>query len=176
MNNLNTRCVSDLQSEFAALPQHFYQMLEQSQSSLEIIEADQALPTAQCAATYCQVDVNSIIKTLLLKSSKGEIVAVVLRGGDQLNQASVRQMAGIKKFRFLKGDEVRDITGFIPGGVPPFGFGDDVIQLIDENVLANPIVVGGGGMPHLLIKTSPQTLLSNGQFKVGQFINPSQSI
>ncbi|MCF6436505.1 MULTISPECIES: aminoacyl-tRNA deacylase [Pseudoalteromonas] len=162
MNTNNENALKDL-------PEMFREVMYTHQAELQLVVADRALPTAKDAAVYCQLPDSAVIKTLLLKTSSGTYAAVVMRGCDSMDQKKVRKHLGVKKFRFLNGDEVLNITEFAPGGVPPVGLPEHLTLCVDENVMKEEFIIGGGGKPELLIKTSPSKLVSITGAQISEF-------
>jgi prolyl-tRNA editing enzyme YbaK/EbsC (Cys-tRNA(Pro) deacylase) len=59
-------------------------------------------------------------KALLLKTD--DVFRLFVMCADtQLDSGAVRKFLGVKKTRFATPDELRELTGLVPGSVPPFG-------------------------------------------------------
>jgi Ala-tRNA(Pro) deacylase len=59
-------------------------------------------------------------KALLLKTDD-VFRMFVLPADRKLDSAAVKRHFGIKKTRFATADELKELTGLVPGSVPPFG-------------------------------------------------------
>ena len=59
-------------------------------------------------------------KALLVKTGD-EFRLFVLSAALRLDSEAVRQLFGVKKTRFASKDELLELTGLVPGSVPPFG-------------------------------------------------------
>jgi Ala-tRNA(Pro) deacylase len=59
-------------------------------------------------------------KALLLKCD-GTFRLIVLPADRKLNSKLVRTALGVKDVRFATADELKTLTGLVPGSVPPFG-------------------------------------------------------
>jgi Ala-tRNA(Pro) deacylase len=59
-------------------------------------------------------------KALLLKTDDA-FRLFVLPADRKLDSAAVKRHLGVKKTRFATVDELRELTGLVPGSVPPFG-------------------------------------------------------
>jgi prolyl-tRNA editing enzyme YbaK/EbsC (Cys-tRNA(Pro) deacylase) len=74
-------------------------------------------------------------KALLLKTDD-MFRLFVLPADRKLDSAAVKRRFGVKKIRFATADELKEMTGLMPGSVPPFGppvlpfelFADDAIR------------------------------------------------
>jgi Ala-tRNA(Pro) deacylase len=84
-------------------------------------------------------------KALLLKS--GDVFGLfVLSAARSLDSDAVRRRSGVKRMRFATADELRDMTGLVPGSVPPFG--EPVLPFplhVDPSVLANDRIAFNAG-------------------------------
>ncbi len=59
-------------------------------------------------------------KALLMKT--GEIFRLfVLSASLKADSAAIREKFGVRKIRFASADELKELTGLVPGSVPPFG-------------------------------------------------------
>lgn len=59
-------------------------------------------------------------KALLMKSGD-EFRLFVLPADRKVDSAAIRTELGIRKMRFASRDELLELTGLVPGSVPPFG-------------------------------------------------------
>jgi len=59
--------------------------------------------------------------------------------------------------RLAKPKEVKEITGYDVGGVPPIGV--KVRTIVDSKVLENDFIVGGGGSIDKLLKLEPKKII-----------------
>lgn len=60
-------------------------------------------------------------KALLLKAEDDLFRLLVLPANAKLDSQSLRQELGLKKSRFATPEELLELTGLVPGSVPPFG-------------------------------------------------------
>ena len=59
-------------------------------------------------------------KALLMKAD-GEFQLYVLPADRRLDSNAIRRQQGLRKLRFATPDELEEMTGLVPGSVPPFG-------------------------------------------------------
>jgi len=136
---------------------------------IELITTQTPTPTPQDAANFCNVSVDQIVKTLILKTNTQQFIAVILCGSDSLDQNALRKAYGCKKVRFAKKEEPLEQSGFPAGGVCPVGMKQDIKVFVDENILNYDVVIGGGGKPDSLLKISPQRIVHLNKATVGKF-------
>jgi Cys-tRNA(Pro)/Cys-tRNA(Cys) deacylase len=135
----------------------------------EIVDYHTPLPTVELAAQAAGVPHNVIVKTLILHDSNGHYVAVVLAGDQRIDFNKVQTHVGAKKLKFVEHAEVLRVTGYPAGGTPPFGFAQAIPTLVDEAVIQQEFVLGGGGRPELLVKIAPANLVEAAGATIGDF-------
>jgi prolyl-tRNA editing enzyme YbaK/EbsC (Cys-tRNA(Pro) deacylase) len=76
-------------------------------------------------------------KALVLKADESFIL-LVLSAAKKLDSKRLRSTLGVRKVRFATREELFELTGLVPGSVPPFG--EPLLPLslvVDQSVLAN---------------------------------------
>ncbi len=84
-------------------------------------------------------------KALLIKAAEHHVL-LVISAARRLDSGKLRRALGVKKTRFASADELRELTGLVPGAVPPFG--EPVLPLplyVDRSVLANERIAFNAG-------------------------------
>ena len=84
-------------------------------------------------------------KALVLKVGD-EFGIFVLSAADKLDSGAIKKAFGVKKVRFATPDELLELTGLVPGSVPPFG--EPLLPLrlhVDERLRANPRIAFNAG-------------------------------
>jgi Ala-tRNA(Pro) deacylase len=84
-------------------------------------------------------------KALLVKTD--DVFRLFVVPADRkLDSAAVKREFGIKKTRFATADELRELTGLIPGSVPPFGRPILPLDLfVDATIRDNPRIAFNAG-------------------------------
>jgi prolyl-tRNA editing enzyme YbaK/EbsC (Cys-tRNA(Pro) deacylase) len=103
------------------------------------------------------------VKNICIIDEFGELIVAIVKGEDKIDLSKIKSLLGAKKLRIATAEEILQLSGYICGGVPSFGY--KAIFLIDSKVIENSIVYTGGGSPNSLVRISPATLLraNNGQ-------------
>jgi len=84
-------------------------------------------------------------KALLLKVND-TLRLFVLSAARQLDSNAIKQHFAAKKTRFASPDELRELTGLVPGSVPPFGAPILPFELyVDESILENEKIAFNAG-------------------------------
>jgi prolyl-tRNA editing enzyme YbaK/EbsC (Cys-tRNA(Pro) deacylase) len=84
-------------------------------------------------------------KALVLKID-GSFILCVLSAAKKLDSVALRKHFGAKKIRFADRDELKDLTGLVPGSVPPFGKPlIDLELFLDQSILQNQKIAFNAG-------------------------------
>ncbi|UCD74262.1 MAG: hypothetical protein JSV91_10775 [Phycisphaerales bacterium] len=93
-------------------------------------------------------------KALLMKAGTGDrFVLVVMSAALKLDSNALRHELGVDRLRFATVDELRELTGLVPGCVPPFG--EPILPFplyLDQSILSNDrIAFNAGSLTNSLI-------------------------
>lgn len=112
-----------------------------------ILVFDQLTRTAQEAADQIGCSVAQIAKSLIFKNKNGTPVLVVASGVNRVNQ---------EKLELFKADAdfVLQVTGFVIGGVPPWGHKEKIETYIDEELKKYDRIWASAGKNNSVFETS----------------------
>ncbi len=116
----------------------------------EIIHVGKPVKTVEQATRETNVSQDKVIKSLVLVCER-EPVLVIVDGISRVSMKKVEKLLG--KCRFAKPKEVKELTGYQVGGVPPIAV--PLRTIVDEMVVKKDYVIGGGGRIDTLLKISP---------------------
>ncbi|MFG0251682.1 MAG: YbaK/EbsC family protein [Phycisphaerales bacterium JB038] len=92
-------------------------------------------------------------KALLIKAGADRFVLVIVSAALQLKSSKLRKALGEHHLRFATVEELKDLTGLVPGSVPPFG--EPILPFplyVDKTVLANDLIAfNAGSLTHSVI-------------------------
>lgn len=125
---------------------------------LEIREFPDGTRTAAEAAAAIGVDVGQIVKSLIFGHGDG-LVAALVSGSNQLDEAKLSAVAGGEHVHRVDADRVRAATGYPIGGVPPFGHAEPLDTYVDEDLLAHDEVWAAAGTWNHVFAVDPTTLV-----------------
>ena len=86
------------------------------------------------------------MRSLLFRLGEGDFAMVLMAGPDQVSWRALRHYLGQSRLTTATADEVRDVTGYVPGAVAPFGLRQPVRVLIDRSVVAQQEISLGSGV------------------------------
>lgn len=113
--------------------------------------------TAHDAAAAIGCDVAQIVKSLVFIVDD-EPVVVLIGGSDRLDETRLATILG-GRVRRASADEVRDATGYVIGGVPPFGHSHELRCVADDALLSHDVVWAAAGTPTQVFASPPAALV-----------------
>lgn len=128
--------------------------------NLSVLEFEPgSTPTAETAAERIGVSVGRIAKSILFKGKDEKYRLVVAAGDKKINSGALKRATGAKH-RMATAEETQETTGFLPGGVCPFGLEDtSVTILLDASLDAYDTVYPAAGTDATGVPLSPDYLL-----------------
>jgi prolyl-tRNA editing enzyme YbaK/EbsC (Cys-tRNA(Pro) deacylase) len=125
-------------------------------------------PTAEKAAQRIGVPEGQIAKSILFKGKDDKYRLVVAAGDKKINSGALKRATGAKH-RMANAEETKEATGFLPGGVCPFGLEDTPIAiLIDVSLDEYDTVYPAAGTDATRVPLNPDYLQQiTGGEKVG---------
>ena len=126
---------------------------------LDVVEFPDGTRTAVDAAAAVGCEVGQIVKSLIFEVD-GELVLALTSGANQVDTDLLLGHAGGAVCGRANADQVREITGFAIGGVPPFGHANAVRSFFDPALLTHETVWAAAGTPRHVFAIEPNELLT----------------
>ncbi len=135
--------------------------LDAAQVRYRVIEHEPVF-TSEQAAQVRGTSPESGAKALLLKADDSRYVLLVIAGSRRADNTRLRDALGTRRVRFASPEELMELTGCLPGALPPFGalFGlpvllDRSLETVSETAFnagsrAVSVVMGGDDFRRVL--------------------------
>jgi len=126
--------------------------------SIDMKLHEAATRTAEEAASACGCEIGQIVKSLVFRGAEtGTPYLLLVSGRNRVDEAALAGAIG-EHLRRPDGKDVRALTGFAIGGIPPFGHATRLFTIIDPDLLAFPLVWAAGGTPNTVFSVDPGRL------------------
>jgi Cys-tRNA(Pro)/Cys-tRNA(Cys) deacylase len=112
----------------------------------------------RAAAAALGVDETRVFKTLLARVDGRSTVAIVPVTG-QLSLKDLAASLGAKRAEMLDPAEAQRSTGYVVGGISPFGQRKQLPTVVDETLLLHETVFVSGGRRGLDVELAPDDLV-----------------
>ncbi len=126
-------------------------------SDIEIIETQESTRTAQEAADTHNVPVSNIVKSLLVRI-ENRFELHLVPGDKRLDIEGIKKKNMTENVSMANADEVKMITGYSIGGVPPFGHKQRIETVIEDGFDKLINLVAAAGSSNSVFKISYERL------------------
>lgn len=92
--------------------------------------------TSEASAKARGEDLSTGGKALVMKVGK-DYKIFVLSASKKVDSSAIKKHFGVKKLRFANAEELKELTGLVPGSVPPFGAPFINLELIVDDSIKN---------------------------------------
>lgn len=134
---------------------------------LDIRTFDESTHTAADAAATVDAELGQIVKSLVFvapaEDGTLEPVVCLVSGPNRVDLARLAAVTGERDIRRATAREAQELTGFVIGGIPPFGHARPVRTIMDPDLGRFQVVWAAAGTPTAVFPVPPATLriLSN---------------
>lgn len=126
--------------------------------AVSVVEMPDSTRTAEEAAAACGCTVGQIVKSLIFRGKTTETPYLLLVSGDnRVDEKGVAAHLG-EKLKRPDADDVRALTGYAIGGIPPLGHDTPLATYLDEDLLAFETVWAAAGTPRCVFSVAPKAL------------------
>ena len=117
--------------------------LDENNISYEYKEHEE-VRTSEEAAKARGEDIRIGAKAMILKADD-KFIMFVLSAAKKIDSRRVKEILGVKSLRFATPEEVENLTGCIPGGVPPFANIFGLGLIVDKTIPMNEFMAFNAG-------------------------------
>ncbi len=134
--------------------------LENVNCNAEIKLTEATIFTVSDASLAVGAPEEEILKSILLRVNHGASRALALMSGvNRVDTKKIKHILGVQHVSFAQPEECIEWSGFRPGGVPPVGYPEQPVTLLDEDLFKYGTVWAAAGTDHAFFPVSPDELL-----------------
>ena len=123
---------------------------------------DESTHTAEEAARAVGAELGQIVKSLVfvidVEDAEPEAVLCLVSGPNRVDIARLAAVLGRSDVRRASAREANDLTGFVIGGIPPFGHDRRVRVIMDPDLGRFETVWAAAGLPTAVFPVAPGVL------------------
>ena len=135
-------------------------VLQQKGVAHEAREYEHREKGAEFAAQALGWPLSAMAKTLVVALDGGKFVLCVMPGTDELSLKNLARLARAKTARMATQEEAEKLTGYLVGGISPFGTRKAMDVWIDASLMEHPQIGVNGGRRGLIVFLDPAALQS----------------
>jgi prolyl-tRNA editing enzyme YbaK/EbsC (Cys-tRNA(Pro) deacylase) len=126
----------------------------------EIREFETGTKTAREAADALGCERGQIIKSMIMRVD-GTVYLVLTSGDHRVDETALAKECGVEPsdVTTASGDEVKSVTGWSIGGVPPFCYEREIPALADPALRSYDDLWGAAGTPNAMMAVTPADLI-----------------
>jgi prolyl-tRNA editing enzyme YbaK/EbsC (Cys-tRNA(Pro) deacylase) len=128
---------------------------------LEIVVFSESTHTAADAARAVDAELGQIVKSLVFVApgpGGPEAVVALVSGANRVDIGALAGIVGMPGLRRASAQEAGDLTGFVIGGIPPFGHRTPLRVVMDPDLDRFATVWAAAGTPSAVFSIAPATL------------------
>lgn len=110
-----------------------------------------------------------VFKTIVLQQDKTFVTTITPVNG-LISMKNAARIMGLKSLRLADGATVTRITGYVLGGVSPFGQKRNTLTLLHDSALKFEEILVSGGRRGFSVGIKPQDLIAALQARTGDFL------
>ena len=113
----------------------------------------------EIAAKELGVDEHLVIKTLVMEDDQKAPFIILMHGDKQVSTKELARVAGVKTVHSCDPQVAFKHTGYMVGGISPFGTRKRLRVYVEETILSLPRIFINAGRKGLLFEMSPADLI-----------------
>jgi prolyl-tRNA editing enzyme YbaK/EbsC (Cys-tRNA(Pro) deacylase) len=148
-----------MENDLSASARRVQQALADKGLQLKVVELPGSTRTAGEAAQAVGCGVAQIAKSLVFRGKQsGAAVLVIASGANRVDEKKLARLLA-EAVEKPNAEYVRQVTGFVIGGVPPVAHEQPLRTFIDPDLLEHAQIWAAAGTPHALFALTPADLL-----------------
>jgi len=141
----STRAVMALREAGVDFTPHFYKYDKEA--------------VTEAAATELGVSTHEVVKTLVMEDDTEKPFIVLMHGDMQVSTKELARYFGAKSVRPVSVRTAERLTGYMVGGITPFGTRRGLKVYVEGSILSLPKIYINGGRRGFLVEISPEGLV-----------------
>ncbi len=125
----------------------------------ESLEYDFRQKGSEYAAKALGVPLDAMLKSLVVRLSDSRFAFVVMPGSKDVSLKELARSAGVKEAQVASERDAQRLTGYLVGGISPFGARIQLPVYVDEGILKHGEIYINGGRRGLILKLRTKDLI-----------------
>jgi Cys-tRNA(Pro)/Cys-tRNA(Cys) deacylase len=144
------------------------QFLKQKKIPFEVVRYDHAEKGAKFAASATGYPLEATVKTLVVDLAEKRYTLVLMPGDKQLSMKRLAKVCGVKGAAMVDIPTAERITGYLVGGISPFGIKKKIPVVMDEGTLKFDKILINAGQRGAMLLMDPADIREILACKVGR--------
>jgi Cys-tRNA(Pro)/Cys-tRNA(Cys) deacylase len=131
------------------------QFLKQKKIPFEVVRYDHGEKGARFAAHATGFALEATVKTLVVDLAEKNYTLVLMPGDRQLSMKRLARLCGVKRAVMVDSQTAERITGYLVGGISPFGTQNRLPVVMEEGILIFEKVLINAGQRGTMLLMAP---------------------
>jgi Cys-tRNA(Pro)/Cys-tRNA(Cys) deacylase len=127
----------------------------------ESLEYDFRHKGSEYAAEALDVPLHVMLKSLVVRLSDDRFVFVIMPGSKDISLKGLARSLAVKEAQMAGERDTQRLTGYLVGGISPFGAKSQLSVYVDEAVLEHGKIYINGGRRGLILKLRTRDLMES---------------
>jgi len=126
----------------------------------EIVKYDHQEKGAEFAARATGNPLEITVKTLVAELARKSYCLALLPGHRELNLKKLASSLGCKRTAMVDFKTAERLTGYLVGGISPFGTRQRLETVMESSILENPQILINAGQRGVMLKMDPEDVVA----------------
>ena len=134
------------------------QLLEQKKIPFEVVKYDHEEKGAEFASKASGFPLERTVKTLVVDLGEKQYTLVLMPGDKQLSMKRLASLCGVKRAAMADTRTAERITGYLVGGISPFGTRQKLPVVMEESILKFEEILINAGQRGTMLLMAPEDI------------------
>ena len=140
------------------MPTRAIQVLEQKKIPFEVVKYDHEEKGAAFASKAAGFPLERTVKTLVVDLGEKRYILVLMPGDRQLSMKRLARVRGVKRAAMADTLTAERLTGYLVGGISPFGTRQKLPVMMEESILQFEKILINAGQRGTMLKIAPEII------------------
>lgn len=126
--------------------------LESRKINFEVLHYEHEVKGAKFAAEVLNVPLEQMIKSIVVKESGGAFYFCLMPGDREISVKKAAKLIGAKGIEMAKQEEAERVTGYLVGGISPFGSKKNLPVILNSSLESFETVYINAGARGIILK------------------------
>ena len=134
--------------------------LKKKKIPYEVVKYEHEEKGAEFAARATGYALERTVKTLVVELERRRYCLALLPGHRELDLKKLAALCSIKRTAMVDIKTAERLTGYLVGGISPFGTQQRLETFMEESILANEEILINGGQRGVMLKMAPGDIVA----------------
>jgi Cys-tRNA(Pro)/Cys-tRNA(Cys) deacylase len=149
--------------------------LQKNKIPFEVVKYDHQEKGAEFAARATGNPIEITVKTLVVELDRKRYCLALLPGHRELNLKKLASSLGCKRTAMVDIKTAERLTGYLVGGISPFGTRQRLETVMEKIILENPAILINAGQRGVMLKMDPEDIVKVIDCKVASIARKKMS-